>query len=216
MSNEPNSLNVLIVEDVPEDAALIERELRRGGFQLHAGHATGLDDFLRVLRQHRPDVILSDHGLPAFDGFAALDLARQKSPETPFIFVTGTMAEETAIMTIERGATDYVLKSRLKELVPVVRRALAFAGERRRHQLLEAERMKQIQELRTALAQRGAAPDGQVLVRLCMSCRNVHDNDDKWKSLEAFAQSRLGVRFTHGMCPDCAMEWYGDSLSKAP
>lgn len=214
MSNEPNSLNVLILEDAPEDAALIERELRKGGFQLHAQHATALEDFLRVLRRTPPDVILSDHGLPGFDGFTALALVRQRCPETPFIFVTGTMTEATAIKTLERGATDYVLKNRLKELVPVVRRALALAEERQRHHLLEAERAKQIHELQTALAQRGAVPAGPRLVQRCASCRQVRDSDDQWKPLDVFVQARLGVQFTDGMCPDCAMEWHGGSLGK--
>lgn len=202
-------LQILIIEDVPEDAALIERELRKGGLQFQAKHATALEDFLRVLRRNPPDVILSDHGLPAFDGFAALALVRQskRCPDTPFIFVTGTMTEDAAIKTLERGATDYVLKGRLKELVPVVRRALALAEERRRYQLLDKERMKQIQELRTALAQHGAAPAGPRLVHMCASCRQVRDSDTKWKSLETFAQAQLGVQFSHGMCPECAMEW---------
>lgn len=214
MNNEPNNLNVLIVEDVPEDAALIEHELKKGGFQLHAGHAADLEGFLRVLRRRPPDVIFSDHGLPSFDGFAALALARQRCPDTPFIFVTGTMSEETAIKSIERGATEYVLKSRLKELVPVVRRALAFAEERRRFQAQATERIKQIQELRATLARRGAVPPGHLMVQMCASCRQVRDNGDQWKPLEAFVQAQLGIEFSHGMCPDCAMEWYGGSLSK--
>ena len=72
-------------------------------------------------------MILSDHGLPTFNGFEALAVARKECPDVPFIFVTGLMGEEKAIETFERGAIDYVLKSRLSKLVPVVQRAVREA-----------------------------------------------------------------------------------------
>jgi len=75
-------------------------------------------------------VILSDHGLPSFDGFTALALARSRCPEVPFIFVTSALGEEMTISTFESGATGYVLKKDLSKLVPVVERALREAGER--------------------------------------------------------------------------------------
>lgn len=214
MSNNPNSLSVLLVEDAPADAALIERELQRGGFELHTDHATSLDEFVRALTNHPPDVILSDHGLPAFDGFAALAVARQRCPETPFIFVIGAMPEETAIKAIEKGATSYVLKSRLKELLSVVRRALALAREHHDQHLLELKRSNLIRDLQTALAQRAGTTGQPPLIRMCASCRQVLDSGDQWKPLESFVQSRLGLQISHGMCPECAMEWYGETLSK--
>jgi signal transduction histidine kinase len=101
----------------------------------------GRADFTRALVKKPLDVILSDYALPSFDGLEALAIARAKCPDVPFIFVTGTMGEEVAIETLKKGATDYVLKTRLSRLVPSLHRALREAGER-------AERKRAEQQLR--------------------------------------------------------------------
>jgi PAS domain S-box-containing protein len=98
-------------------------------------------------------VILSDHGLPAFDGFTALGLAQQRAPDTPFIFVTGSLGEEMAIKALKTGATDFVLKHRLSTLPSAVHRALRQAEFRiQRKQAEEAlltseERYRSLVEL---------------------------------------------------------------------
>jgi PAS domain S-box-containing protein len=126
-------LHILMLEDRPEDAVLVTEELRRGGLRFSFSRVDTRSEFLVQLAQGKPDLILSDHGLPAFDGFSALCLARQKCPDVPFVFVTGALGEEFAIRTFEHGATDYVLKHHLGDLVPAVRRALRLAKETRRH-----------------------------------------------------------------------------------
>ena len=94
-------------------------------------------DFLREIGQFRPDLILSDFHLPSFNGLAALALAQEKSPEVPFIFVSGAIGEEVAIDSLKRGATDYVLKDRLSRLVPAVKTGLREAVERRERRQAE-------------------------------------------------------------------------------
>src|SRR5262249_55981097 len=76
--------------------------------------------------------ILSDFSMPHFDGMSALAVAREGRPQTPFIFVSGTIGEEYAIRALKNGATDYVLKTNLVRLPPALRRALADAEQRRR------------------------------------------------------------------------------------
>jgi CheY-like chemotaxis protein len=71
------------------------------------------NEYLEALSKRPPTLILSDYSLPGFNGHDALSLALEKCPQTPFIFVTGTMGEEVAIETLKSGATDYVLKTRL-------------------------------------------------------------------------------------------------------
>jgi len=134
-----NTLRILVLEDVAADVVLIDHELRARGLSFHTIRVETREDFERELAQHPPDVILSDHGLPAFDGFSALAIARDRSPETPFIFVTGSMGEEVAIDSLRNGATDYVLKCRLSSLVPAIQRALHLAEERRRRKRAEKE-----------------------------------------------------------------------------
>jgi PAS domain S-box-containing protein len=132
-------LRILVLEDVAADVVLISHELRSGGLAFEAKRVETRDDFLRELEQDPPDLILSDHGLPGFDGFTALALAREKAPDTPFIFVTGSMGEELAIDSLRSGATDYVLKTRMSNLVPAVERALRLAVERAKRRQAEKD-----------------------------------------------------------------------------
>jgi signal transduction histidine kinase len=93
-------------------------------------------------------MILSDYALPAFDGYAALAIAKEKVPNIPFIFVTGTMGEEVAIETLKSGATDYVLKTRLARLGPAVHRAMRESADRRERQRAEEKLRRSLDQLR--------------------------------------------------------------------
>jgi signal transduction histidine kinase len=128
-------IHILMLEDNAADAELSKHTLRQSGIAHRAVRVETEADFIRELEQHPPDLILSDYALPGFDGYAALDIAKRIRPDTPFIFVTGTLGEEVAIETLKNGATDYVLKHRLARLVPSVHRAMREAqgrSERRR------------------------------------------------------------------------------------
>lgn len=145
-------LRILLLEDVPADVTLIAHELRQAGVSFQVNRVETREDFEREIDQHPPDVILSDHGLPAFDGFAALALARSKLPDVPFIFVTGSMGEELAIESLRGGATDYVLKSRMSNLVPAVERALRLAAERAKRKQAESELRASEERFRTLVS----------------------------------------------------------------
>src|SRR5436305_390852 len=84
-------LRILVLEDVAADVVLLDRELQSAGLSFETKRVETRAEFLRELEGGPPDLILSDHGLPQFDGFAALAIARERCPETPFIFVTGSM-----------------------------------------------------------------------------------------------------------------------------
>ena len=129
-SNVKNEIRILYVEDVPADAVMVNHALRQGGLAFRTKRVDTKEAFLRELEAHPPDVILSDHGLPSFDGFTALAIAKDKYPDIPFIFVTNSLGEEIAIETFENGATDYVLKNNLTKLAPAVKRALRCSAER--------------------------------------------------------------------------------------
>ena len=130
-------LRILILEDVPADAELMERELNEAGIKSISRRVVTEDDFVRAIEEFGPNMIFTDYTLPAFDGLSALNIAKEKCPDIPLIFVTGTMGEDTAIETLKKGATDYVLKGKLSRLVPAVKRALEEATEKRRRK--EAE-----------------------------------------------------------------------------
>jgi len=126
------SIRVLLTEDVVADAELEVRELKRAGLRVTHRIAETEESFTAALRDFAPDIILSDFSMPSFDGMSALALARELRPETPFIFVSGTIGEEYAIRALKNGATDYVLKTNLVRLPAAVERALADARQRQR------------------------------------------------------------------------------------
>jgi PAS domain S-box-containing protein len=175
-------LRILVLEDAPADVTLIDHELRQAGLAFTVQRVETREEFLRELDRNPPDVILSDHGLPSFDGFSALELAREQRPDVPFIFVTGSMGEELAIDSLRGGATDYVLKNRLSNLVPALQRALRHAEER-------AKRKQAEKELRDSEERFRLLVSGVKDYAICML-----DPDGKISSWNAGAEVVLGHR----------------------
>jgi CheY-like chemotaxis protein len=114
----------LLLEDNPLDAALVLRRLRDGGLAVDLTVVDSREAFVSAFDTYPFDMILADYSLPDFDGLTALDIVRARYGRLPFIFVSGVIGEEVAVDTMLRGATDFVLKSRLERLVPAVQRAL--------------------------------------------------------------------------------------------
>ena len=127
----PNTkLRILQIEDNPDDAFLVLRALKKNGYDVAAQCVSNEDEFFKAIRNPEFDIILADQKLGGFSGKDALKIAREKCPQVPFLFVSGSMGEIAAIETLKGGATDYVLKDRLERLVPAVQRALREADER--------------------------------------------------------------------------------------
>jgi PAS domain S-box-containing protein len=123
-------LRILIVEDLQEDAELAADSLRRSGIDLIWRRVETEGEYLATLDDFRPDVILSDYSMPAFNGMVALRLALERVPHVPFIICTGSLNEETAVECMRAGAWDYVLKDRMSRLPVAVRGALDRARAR--------------------------------------------------------------------------------------
>jgi diguanylate cyclase (GGDEF)-like protein/PAS domain S-box-containing protein len=133
---------------------LVTRELKKLGTEFTLRHVATRAAYVTALREFRPEVVLSDHGLPSFDSPAALSILRKENPDVPFVLVSGTLGEERAIEILKGGVTDYVLKNRLSRLAPAVRRAYEEAAERAAHRRAE-EALRESEE-RYSLAVRGA------------------------------------------------------------
>jgi len=124
-------IRILLVEDNPVDAELASRELKRANLNIDARRVETFADYRRELEAFRPQVILCDYSMPRFDGLEALKVARQSHPDIPFIFVSGTIGEESAVLALKNGAKDYVLKGNLLRLPAAVERAIQETEERR-------------------------------------------------------------------------------------
>jgi len=135
---ENHKIRLLMLEDNPADAELIEHNLRKGGFRFESKRVESEQDFVSALNRFQPDIILADYRLPSFDGLKALKMVRQESPDIPFIFVTGAMGEEQAVDSLLKGASDYILKDNLVRLNPAVKHALEESGRK-----LEFKKMDQ-------------------------------------------------------------------------
>jgi len=116
------SVDLLLVEAEPLDVELIGDALRRAGVEPRLRCVDDEPGFRSSLALKRPDAILADWTLPSFSGARALEIARLEFPEVPFLFVSGTIAEHTALEALRNGAVDYVFKHQLVRLASSVSR----------------------------------------------------------------------------------------------
>jgi two-component system, cell cycle sensor histidine kinase and response regulator CckA len=134
-----STLRVLIVEDSASDTELVLRALRTGGFEPHYERVDTADAMRQALAGHPWDIVLSDYYLPDFEAPAALAVLQESGQEVPFIVVSGSVGEDTAVAAMRAGATDYIMKDRLQRLAPAVARAVENAAVRRERRRLEQQ-----------------------------------------------------------------------------
>jgi PAS domain S-box-containing protein len=132
-------IRLLVVEDSEDDARLAMSMLRRGGFAPTFRRVQDLDGLRDALKSEPWDAVLSDFRMPRFSGVEALSVFRQSGRDVPFIFVSGTIGEETAVEAMKAGASDYVMKQNLARLVPAMERELAQAAIRSEHRRAQAD-----------------------------------------------------------------------------
>lgn len=135
-------LRVLIVEDSDNDAALLIRELRKGGYEPEYVQVETADDLKARIKEDCWDCVISDYSMPSFDGISALKIVRKLNRDIPFIIVSANIGEEIAIMAMKAGAQDYIMKGNLKRLLPAIDRELKEAVIRKQHHLAEEEMRK--------------------------------------------------------------------------
>jgi len=123
-TEKKRKLKILMLEDNPEDAFLIERVLRKDNMVFVAERVDTREEFCESIERFQPDVVLSDHGLPRFNSREALKISLKERAVAPFILVTGTMSDEIAISCLRDGADDYILKGNLSRLPSAIRRAI--------------------------------------------------------------------------------------------
>jgi len=143
---DARSLRVLIVEDSEPDALLVERELRRAGFDVVSERVETATAMRAMLEERQWDLVVSDFSLPQLSAPAALAIVQEAQLDVPFIVVSGTVDEETAVESIRAGAHDFVSKASFARFVRAVKRALSEAASRRERR--ETERALRATEMR--------------------------------------------------------------------
>jgi hypothetical protein len=144
----PGGLRILLIEDSDDDAALVERTLRRGLPVTEVHRVQDAATMRDSLRGGEYDVVVSDWSLPSFGATAALEVVRDAATDIPFIITSGTIDEETAVAALRAGARDFILKTNLARLVPAVEREVRESKGR-------AARRRAEEELRAAEARYG-------------------------------------------------------------
>ena len=132
-------LRVLLVEDSENDALLLLRELKRGGYEPSSMRVDNAVEMEAALEDHTWDLVISDHSMPSFNSLAALDLVRGKGfVDLPFIIVSGRIGEDAAVSAMKAGAHDYIMKDNLARLNSAIERELGDAEVRRSRREAEA------------------------------------------------------------------------------
>ncbi len=134
-------LKILVLEDNQNDSDLLQRELKKSGLQFTSEVVRTREDFENALQNFRPDIILSDFSLPAFDATSAFEIKQKEFSHIPFIIVSGIIGEEIAVELIKSGVTDYTPKNKLFMLVQKIDRALRDVEERKEKNSI-AEKLK--------------------------------------------------------------------------
>jgi signal transduction histidine kinase len=165
------SLRILHLEDNLNDRELVQMALLQDGLNGHFLSVETRQDFESAIRKGGFDLIISDFTMPAYDGESALVASRKFQPETPFIFISGTIGEERVVEFLKAGVADCVLKDNLPRIGPAVRRALREAEERKGRENAEAALREQAMQLRALAARLQTSREEE---RLRIS-RELHD-----------------------------------------
>ncbi|NJN97999.1 MAG: response regulator [Anaerolineales bacterium] len=147
----PEATRILIVEDLPTDAELAQREIKGVLAASIFQRVDTYEAYLAALEEFQPDLIVSDYSMPSFDGLTALKLALAHVPLTPVIILTGSINEDTAVECMKAGAADYVLKEYHKRLGQAVMHALAQKKVRQERQRAEESLRESEERLRLTL-----------------------------------------------------------------
>jgi signal transduction histidine kinase len=171
-------LRALIVEDVEADALLLVRELKRGGFDVTFERVDTPETMSAALDEQSWDVVLSDYSMPRFSALAALALVKERKINLPFIIVSGTVGEETAVEAIRAGAHDFMVKGKFARLIPAIERELRDAELRAskasmQEQLIISDRMATMGTLAAGVAHEINNPLAALMANLDFTAQDV-------------------------------------------
>ncbi len=198
---ETTTINALLIEDNPDDAVLIQRNLKAyGKVKYNVIHAAKLADGLECLKRMLFNVILLDLVLPDGPmGLSTFELVYAQASHVPIIVLTGHDDDELSIHAVQKGAQDYLVKGQVTGAI--LGRAIRYAIERKKLLTQLEHSMKEIRQLR------GFLP-------ICMNCKKIRDDKGYWTQVEVYISSHSETEFSHGLCPECARKMYPQFYAK--
>jgi CheY-like chemotaxis protein len=198
MSVKP--INVLLIEDNSDDVVLIRISLSQAlKVPYELKHADRLRDGLELLGSEKIDVVLLDLGLPDGQGLATFKKVRAHSPDVPIIVLTGHDDDDFALEAVQKGAQDYLVKGKVEPVL--LGRSIRYAIERQKLLTQLEHSTKEIKILR------GFLP-------ICAGCKKIRDDTGYWTQIETYISEHSEAEFSHGLCPDCLLKFYGPRLAK--
>ncbi len=194
-------IKVLLIEDDPDDAMLIQRYLSNAPkVRCEVTHVDLLKKGLEYLQDGGFDVVLLDLGLPdAPTGLDTFKKAHAHAPQVPIIVLTGHDDDEFAIEAVQKGAQDYLVKGQVTGVL--LGRSIRYAIERQKLLMQQEQSAKEIKTLR------GFLP-------ICANCKKIRDDKGYWTQIETYISTRTEAEFSHGICPECAKKLYGEFFDK--
>lgn len=192
-----DKIRVLVAEDNQVVSELIKHALEVIGYEMAGLAVTGAEAVTMTVSL-KPDVVLMDIEMPAFDGLEATRQIQILQP-TPVVILTAHEGEERIKKASEVGASSYLIKPpQVKELERAIIMALARHNDLMECRRLNLELGKALKEIRTL----------QCILPICCSCKKIRDDKGYWSQLEEYLRENSDVAFTHCLCPDCATNLY--------
>lgn len=197
---EKNKINILYIEDNPDDVAIIDEMLEEKFDMAYSlAHADLLATGLERLGQGGVDIILLDLSLPDSHGFTTFQEVKKRAKNLPVIVMTGLDDENTARKTVQDGAQDYLVKGQVN--ANLLMRAIRYAIERENLVVKLREALEQIKTLR------GFIP-------ICASCKKIRNDHGFWQQIEVYIRDHTEAEFSHSICPVCVKALYPEIADK--
>jgi PAS domain S-box-containing protein len=189
-------VHILYLDDNKNDAELVKRTLKTGGFECDITLAESENDFREALTPSSFDRIISDCTLPSLDGLNALRLVREKFPDTPFIFLAGTMTEDFALDSLVNGATDDVVKGKISHFIAAMERAIGEAEERR-HRARAEDQARKVESLNRIITEN----TGDMVAVLGLDGKRIYSGPS-YRSLVGTGRELRGTKLFNEVHPD--------------
>jgi diguanylate cyclase (GGDEF)-like protein/PAS domain S-box-containing protein len=190
-------LQLLIVEDSEEDAQLLLLQLRRNGYRPVAHRVQTAEEMDRALADKPWDLVIADYSLPTFNALAALELFHRRGLDIPFLVVSGTIGEETAVEAMRAGAHDYIMKGSSARLIPAIARELREAEERANRRRAEQALRENERRFRVLIEH-----SSDILTVLDAGGRIVYESPSVERLLGLTADELMGTPIEEHVHPD--------------